>query len=135
MIKDIIIKYQNQEMQIGVLYRQLFALKAENYPESEKPLAVFEEGLSPAQLRQLATMLYEKEKGAVVGVFSPDGNGGFQYALGSSRFDMRSLSRAMNQKLNGRGGGSALMAQGTFRAEKTEIEAVFAGEACSYPNK
>ena len=134
-VKKLVEEKQNQEMRIGVLYRQLFALKAENYPESEKPLAVFEEGLSPAQLRQLATMLYEKEKGAVVGVFSPDGNGGFQYALGSSRFDMRSLSRAMNQKLNGRGGGSALMAQGTFRAEKTEIEAVFAGEACSYPNK
>ena len=134
-VKKLVEEKQNHEMRIGVLYRQLFALKAESYPESEKPLAIFEEGLSPAQLRQLATMLYEKEKGAVVGVFSPDGNGGFQYALGSSRFDMRSLSRAMNQKLNGRGGGSALMAQGTFRAEKTEIEAVFAGEACSYPNK
>ncbi len=125
---------QKQEALAGSLYRQIFSLKAAQYPKADSPLAVFEEGLSPVQLRQFATLLYEEGKGAVVGVFSPDGNGGFQYALGSSRFDMRSLSRAMNQKLNGRGGGSALMAQGTFRAGREEIEALFAGEACNYPN-
>ena len=126
---------QRQAAAISGLYRQLFALKAETYPESEEALAVFEEGLSPVQLRQFATLLYEEGKGSVAGVFSEDENGAFQYALGSSRFDMRGLSRGMNQRLNGRGGGSSLMAQGTFRAGREEIEAAFFEEARRYPNK
>lgn len=42
---------------------------------------------------------------------------------------MRVLSKALNARLNGRGGGSALMAQGTFRADKRAIEEAFYEEA------
>ena len=36
--------------------------KTESYPESTEVLAVFEEGLSPVQLRQLATMLMKRKR-------------------------------------------------------------------------
>ena len=41
---------------------------------------------------------------------------------------MRALSKAMNSRLSGRGGGSSLMAQGTFRAAREAIEAAFLEE-------
>ena len=53
----------------------------------------------------------------------------YQYALGSSQADMRKLSKAMNSELNGRGGGSELMAQGTFKAGEKEIREVLIREA------
>lgn len=126
---------QSQEARIGSLYRELLGLKAQQYPESQEPLAVFEEGLSPLQLRQFATLLYEQGKGGIVGVFSGNGDGGYSYALGSSRFDMRALSRRMNQELSGRGGGSPSMAQGTFQAPREAIETVFLREAGSSPQR
>ena len=43
--------------------------------------------------------------------------------------DMRKLSKAMNSELNGRGGGSELMAQGTFKAGEKEIREVLIREA------
>ena len=52
----------------------------------------------------------------------------YHYALGSSRMDMRALSKAMNSRLSGRGGGSSLMAQGTFLAAREAIEAAFLEE-------
>lgn len=108
---------------IGNLYRKLFEEKTKAYPESQEVLAVFEEGLSPNQLRQFSTLLYEGGKGRIVGVFSEtEESNVYQYALGSASADMRAMSKVMNQRLNGRGGGSALMAQGTFRASKEEIE-------------
>ena len=88
----------------------------------------------PLQLRQFATLLYEQGKGGIVGAFSGNGDGGYSYALGSSRFDMRALSRRMNQELSGRGGGSPLMAQGTFQAPREAIETVFLREAGSSRN-
>ncbi|MGN0372607.1 MAG: alanyl-tRNA editing protein [Enterocloster sp.] len=122
------LKNENQEKSflMGRLYQKLFELKAQSYPESDEPLAVFEEELSPVQLRQMATLLYEQKKGSVVGVFSGNEEAGeYQYALGSRSLDMRSFSKVLNGNLNGRGGGSSLMAQGTFRAGKDEIEEAF----------
>ena len=61
---------QEKDFANGRLWQQLLEKKAESYPESNDILAVFEENLSPVQLRQLATMLYEKKKGKIAGVFS-----------------------------------------------------------------
>ncbi len=86
--------------------------------------------LSPVQLRQLATMLYEKEKGKIAGVFSgKEEEQLYQYALGSSQADMRKLSKAMNGALNGRGGGSNLMAQGSFKPARQKSREVWIREA------
>ena len=121
---------QEKDMVNGRLCQQLLEKKVESYPESGEVLAVFEEGLSPVQLRQLSTMLYEKGKGKIVGVFSgKEEEQVYQYALGSSQADMRKLSKAMNSELNGRGGGSELMAQGTFKAGEKEIREVLIREA------
>ncbi|MCC8023992.1 MAG: alanyl-tRNA editing protein [Clostridium sp.] len=121
---------QAKDMLIGRLYSQLFEFKVQSYPESVRPLAVFQEELNPVQIRQLATLLYERNRGGIVAVCSgSDRRGEYHYALGSSLGDMRVLSKALNARLNGRGGGSALMAQGTFRADKRAIEEAFYEEA------
>lgn len=112
---------------IGRLSKELLERKVLEYPISEQPLAVFEDGLSPIQLRQLCTMLYEAQKGNVVLVCS-GADDMYQYAVGSSLMDMRSLSKVLNEKLSGRGGGNSLMVQGTFRASAKEIEEIFINE-------
>lgn len=109
---------------INQLYQELFAARMEQFERSQKPLAVFEEGLAPIQLRQYCTMLYEGGRGSVVLVCSGT-EGSYQYAAGSSSSDMRELSKYLNKELNGKGGGSSLMAQGTFQAAKQEILETF----------
>lgn len=112
---------------IGRLFKELFEKKVMEYPESQEPLFVYEKGLSPVQLRQLCTMLFEEKKGNVVLLCSGEEEA-YQYAMGSGCMDMRSLSKTMNQKLNGRGGGNSLMAQGTFQASLAEIREIFENE-------
>ena len=118
---------QEKDMVIGGLYQQVFALKTAASPDSSEPLICFEDGLAPIRLRQLCTLLYEQNKGSVVLVCSGTGNE-YSYALGSGVADMRALSKALNGKLSGRGGGSALMAQGTFKAGREEIQDAFLSE-------
>lgn len=125
---------QEREAVIGGLYQKVFAFKAAACPESGSPLVCFEEGLAPMRVRQLCTLLYEQNKGNVVLVCSgTDEAGEYAYALGSARADMRPLSRALNGCLAGRGGGSALMAQGTFRADAESIRQAFLAEAGKLP--
>ena len=106
---------------INQLYQRLFQTLVQTRPGSEEWLFVKEDNLSPVQLRQYCTMLYEQKKGKVVLVYSGE-NEEWKYALGSAEEDMRELSKKLNAALNGRGGGSNLMAQGTFHAVEGEIE-------------
>lgn len=109
-----------KDMTISRLYQQLFALKIASMPDGDGVLCLFEEGLSPVQLRQLCTMLYEQKKGRIVAVCSFR-DSACQFALGSGTEDVRPVSKALNQRLNGRGGGSSLMVQGVWNAAEEEI--------------
>ena len=115
---------QAKDTVINQLYQRLFQTLVQTRPDSEEWLFVKEDNLSPVQLRQYCTMLYEQKKGKVVLVCSGE-NEEWKYALGSAEADMRELSRRLNAALNGRGGGSNLMAQGTFHAVESEIAKVW----------
>ena len=109
------------------LYRELFDAWSELYPEQEQPLLVVKEGLAPVQLREFCTALYQKKKGNTVLVCS-EKDGKYQYALGSEKADIKDLSKRLNARLNGRGGGSGQIVQGTFGGTKEEIETAFLEE-------
>lgn len=115
---------QAKDAAINQLYQRLYQTLVQARPDSEEWLLVKEENLTPVQLRQYCTMLYEQKKGKVVLVYSGE-NEEWKYALGSADVDMRELSKKLNVALNGRGGGSNLMAQGTFHAVESEIEKVW----------
>lgn len=115
---------ERKDFLLNQVYQQLFAAKTEAYPQSDKPLLVFEQDLTPVQLRRFCTMLYEQGRGNVAAVCSGE-DGNWQYALGSTAEDMKKMSKWMNGLLNGRGGGSSQMAQGTWAAEKDKIIDVF----------
>lgn len=117
-----------KEERISGLYEELLERRAGEYEKSSSPLAVLEDGLGPVQLRQLCTRLYEEEKGSIVLVCSGE-EGLYQYALGSAHKDMKAFCRTLNERLEGRGGGSPLMAQGTFRASWSQIQKAFEEEA------
>lgn len=109
-----------RDSQIGELNGRLLKLMADRYEESAEPLVVFEEQFTPAMIRQYCTLLYEQGKGRIVLVCSGSGST-WQYAMGSSTEDMRAAGKLLNARLSGRGGGSALMVQGTFRADRKAI--------------
>lgn len=108
----------------AALARRLIELKAAALPVSDGELAVFEEELSPVQVRQFSNLLTEQGKARAAAVFGKK-DGGFFYAVSSRTEDMRSLSREMNAALCGRGGGSAQMAQGSVSASRSVIEEWF----------
>ena len=115
----------SEEKAAGIaLTRQLMDLKSDSYPDSDKVLAVFEEPFSPVQVRQFSNLLMEKGKGAVTVVFG-GGKDGYSYAAASRTQDMKAFSQRLNQALNGRGGGSAQMAQGSVKASREEVTAWF----------
>ena len=87
-------------------------------------VTVFEEDLTPFELKRFAVMLKEKFPESSIGVFSPI-EGGFNYVIASSDPELPKFSKSLNAKLNGRGGGRDGMVQGTYRVDKEAVEEAF----------
>lgn len=102
-------------------YKERIEQKVENLEKSDKRIYMIEKEFGSQHLRQLANRILEEEKGKTVLALSGNREGGFLYIMGSQNEDMRLLSKELNAVLSGRGGGSTLMAQGTFFADENTL--------------
>ncbi|MBR3168017.1 MAG: hypothetical protein IKF18_04980 [Erysipelotrichaceae bacterium] len=83
---------------------------------------LYEEEKTVNELRLLGNRILDEKKAVICALFS-EGNDGYNYLILSNEPDLRPLCKQLNQKLNGRGGGSKEMVSGSFKAAREEIEA------------
>ena len=83
---------------------------------------VFTEGLNTASMRDIANEAVKLTDGAA-GIFGKTENG-WNYIIASDSLPLRSMSAQINSALNGKGGGSDKMLQGSCMAERSAIEDV-----------
>lgn len=114
-----------KDARMGEFFKRFLKLLADQFQGEQERLLIFEDGLPPVQLRQYCSLLVDGEKAATAAVCSGLKEGGYSYCIGSRENDMRKLSTELNAVLNGRGGGSSRMVQGTFFADREQIEACF----------
>lgn len=105
-------------------YDKLLASEVRGIKEGDGDIFILEPDFEAIQLRHLVNRLLEEKKGRTVLALGGVTEGSFLYVLGSRDGDMRRLTRELNGLLNGRGGGSAQMAQGTFFATKDQLQAI-----------
>lgn len=110
--------------EITRLRREILALKSAALPETEGNLCIFEPELDAVTLRELVNAGVEKCTGICAAFTGADGE--YKYIMGSRSVDLRALSREINAAIDGRGGGSPAMIQGTCKAPRERIEAYFA---------
>ena len=99
-----------------------FVRKAEALAGKGDALLV-EGPMSGESLRKLCGLVKEKCGGRCA-VFA-GADGAFQYAIGQDGGDLRGLAKALNERLNGRGGGKPEFVQGSVKASEAEIRAFF----------
>ncbi len=105
-------------------YDKLIASEIRDIKEGDGDIFILEPDFEAIQLRHLVNRMLEEKKGKTVLALGGTAECSFLYVLGSRDGDMRQLSREFNGLLNGRGGGSAQMAQGTFFATKDQLQAI-----------
>ena len=100
-------------------------------------MSLFEEGLTPFELKVFATQVAESKKGAVTALFAPavssDGASVYNYVIAWDDARLRDASKTLNQRLNGRGGGKD-MVQGSFKATRADIETIVTEVFSEYLN-
>ena len=79
--------------------------------------------MTPQELRTFATVIADLKKAPAAAVLSPTAPDTYSYVLWGPADKMRDVSKSLNQKLCGRGGGNGGFVQGSYKAAKEAITA------------
>lgn len=122
---------RTQQETINALKKQITDLHRNRVREmiQKNPKAsvipIFAEALDDVQMRTLVNESVAVVTGPVAGFIGTD-EGGYRYIIGKNEAvekpDLREFAKVLNARLNGRGGGSAKMIQGSVMANRKEIE-------------
>lgn len=127
---DAVDKLQDSYTQLKTEYTglrmELLAQKVDAIAPGTPSAVLFEQGLSPMEVRKLADKLQAKADFSAV--FSGDDKEGYKYVICSQSTDVIAFGKAFNAALNGRGGGKAPMIQGSLITRRKEIEAYLSGQ-------
>ena len=122
---DAVDKLQESYAQLKMEYTgfrlEILEQKVEAIPAGSPHAVLFEQGLSPMEIRKLADKLQAKADFSAV--FCGNDAEGYKYVICSAKTDVIAFGKAFNAALNGRGGGKAPMIQGSLSAGRSEIEA------------
>ncbi|MEG1848137.1 MAG: alanine--tRNA ligase-related protein [Lachnospiraceae bacterium] len=101
---------------------QRLIMLSDQFKEESQQAILFEEDMTPEEVRKLCDMLMQKVTLALV--CAGDDRTGYTYVLGSKTEDVKTLSKKLNAACHGRGGGKDTMFQGRVMATKEEIREV-----------
>lgn len=136
-VEKVLQEVLERDQKIAAVTTRYFNLKAQSLPASGNMLIDFEEGLSPFELKKFCSQLAEQKQFHMIAVLSPAPGSAdaaaYSYVIHSTSPELRNISKSLNQKLNGQGGGTGGFVQGSFRAGEPAIrealQAAFAEQA------
>lgn len=132
LVSEAVKQLQNEngrlKLQIKETRRQLIAQKAAQISPESNLYTGIEEDLSSDELKDLALLLAQRSITCVI--FSGNEAEGYKYAVASPAIDSRDIAKRLNSELNGRGGGTDKLAQGSVRCS-TEALKIFIGNCLS----
>ena len=114
----------NQKLNAWV--SRYFDGKMKELEKQESFLIDFEENIDRNSCRKFCDRLVKESMAPTCAVITEqeDEKGVYAYCICSSAVNLRNLTKTINSSLDGRGGGSPEMIQGSFHAEKVRIQEV-----------
>jgi len=116
------LKQENESLKQNLYKQQMILVnyKAKVIDADNQVICCFESELDGEAPRELVNRLVKK--GArLCAVFFYAADGGYRYVLGGSQDDVRPVGRKLDERFQGRGGGSPQMVQGMVKGEKEDI--------------
>lgn len=122
-LKDDILrqKERNNILQARYLELSISTLPA---PSESENAVLFVDPMDTIAIRNTVNQLTERYSG-YCGVFSGSEETGYQFIVGSSQKDCRTLAQTLRETFGAKGGGSTSMIQGSVAASKERIEALW----------
>ena len=110
-------KLREQLNHIQAMYLQE---KLDKIHTEDQCVCIFEEALDSIAMRNFVNGAMDRCDG-VCGAFIGSDKSGYHYILGSKELDVREISKQLNVKFSGKGGGKPQMVQGSLNGTQKEI--------------
>ena len=110
-------KLREQLNHIQAMYLQE---KLDKIHTEDQCVCIFEEALDSIAMRNFVNGAMDR-CGGICGAFIGNDKSGYHYILGSKELDVREISKQLNVKFSGKGGGKPQMVQGSLKGTKKEI--------------
>lgn len=122
-IARVMAEQEERRAELTKLKRELLQLKAAALQPTEGSICIFESDIDMITLRELVNAGSELAGKVCAGFAGTDGD--YKYIIGSRTVPLRARAKEINAAIDGRGGGSDAMIQGTSRARREDIERYF----------
>ena len=122
-IARVMAEQEERRAEFTKLKRELLQLKAAALRPTEGSICIFESDIDMITLRELVNAGSELAGKVCAGFAGTDGD--YKYIIGSRTVPLRARAKEINAAIDGRGGGSDAMIQGTSRARREDIERYF----------
>lgn len=122
-IARVMAEQEERRAELTKLKRELLQLKAAALRPTEGSICIFECDIDMITLRELVNAGSELAGKVCAGFAGTDGD--YKYIIGSRTVPLRARAKEINAAIDGRGGGSDAMIQGTSRARREDIERYF----------
>ena len=122
-IARVMAEQEERRAELTKLKRELLQLKAAALRPTEGSIYIFESDIDMITLRELVNAGSELAGKVCAGFAGTDGD--YKYIIGSRTVPLRARAKEINAAIDGRGGGSDAMIQGTSRARREDIERYF----------
>lgn len=122
-IARVMAEQEERRAELTKLKRELLQLKAAALRPTEGSICIFESDIDMITLRELVNAGSELAGKVCAGFAGTDGD--YKYIIGSRSVPLRARAKEINAAIDGRGGGSDAMIQGTSRARREDIERYF----------
>lgn len=103
------------------LKNRLLNYIAKDTDKNSDNIYFFEKELDGNEINKLC-MLLSRDRNGISIVFSGDDENGYKYAAYSEKCDIKLFGRALNEALNGKGGGKGNIIQGSLKADENKIK-------------
>lgn len=122
-IARVMAEQEERRAELTKLKRELLQLKAAALRPTEGSICIFESDIDMITLRELVNAGSELAGKVCAGFAGTDGD--YKYIIGSRSVPLRARAKEINAAIDGRGGGSDAMIQGTSHARREDIERYF----------
>ena len=120
-VERVLAEQERLKQRNAELCRALAHLRAETIEPSDGNIVIFNSVLDEPALRELINGAVTKCSG-LAAVFSGSDEAGYRYIIGSRKIDLRAAAKQINSGINGRGGGSSEMIQGSCKESAENIQ-------------
>ena len=120
-VERVLTEQERLKQRNAELSRALAHLRAEAIEPTEGNVIIFNCVLDEPAVRELVNAAVTK-CGGLAAVFSGSDEVGYRYIIGSRKIDLRAASKEINSGINGRGGGSCEMIQGSCKENAENIQ-------------